>query len=131
MVEMRFRTACRVITYLLGLLKKGRKDAKTSKVVARTKSGKKELHRSKTLPIIRAPKGCFTQEEAQPAQATLEVPKPLSRKQSVPILNILKRSKTTPDGPKDALSHQYYRSKSCERRRSMGFVDKYSPPLSK
>ena len=35
------------------------------------------------------------------------------------------------DGTKDTVTSQYFRSKSCERRRSMGFIDKYSPPLSK
>ncbi|XP_052780793.1 ankyrin repeat and fibronectin type-III domain-containing protein 1-like isoform X3 [Mya arenaria] len=82
-------------------------------------SGKKELHRSKTLPIIRTPKVSIS-ETSPPGKE-----KQLSRKQSVPVLSFLKRGKTSQDVTNNA--RHFLRSKSCERRKSTGVIQKLSP----
>ncbi|XP_052266694.1 ankyrin repeat and fibronectin type-III domain-containing protein 1-like isoform X3 [Dreissena polymorpha] len=98
-----------------------------SRVKSHNDCGKKELHRSKTLPIIRTPKVSSAEAISPPGTQ-----KQMTRKQSVPIHNILKRGKQLQDGYEGAGRLEPFQPiKSCIRRRSTGFINKLALPSNR
>lgn len=59
-------------------------------------SGKRELHRSKTLPIIRPPKLAPNENESLSTAIGGLAPAQIQRKTSVPVMCLQKRVKTSP-----------------------------------